>query len=278
MRAPARTDILGLLMLACTACGTRLPAQRPPDFAIRVDSSGGMVPTSSHASCDASRCVWSGMESGVPLPEQSASVTPAQIDALYWAVRAQAFDRIRLEKHGMVYDAGGTSVHVTAAGKSYDLGSSAEEGVAPDDRGRFDAVVSAVNGLIAALRTPSPPAPGGCDNSEIHATCTFAGVTVMDPATGAPLPLDASPGPDGTILYAIHYATPTGFLAQPYGRVRAAPGDRAALESFFRAHAEASCAQIVVRPPCPPSMDTTVQMPAPPVGWTLMDAEGKLPP
>ncbi len=78
--------------------GTRLRATRPTDFSIDVQTTAGMMSATSQTRCDASRCRWSGMNAGVAIPEQSRPVTPAQIDALYGVVRAQAFDRIRVEK------------------------------------------------------------------------------------------------------------------------------------------------------------------------------------
>jgi len=92
------------------------------------------------------------MQNGVTVPEESRPVTAAQADALYGVVRAQAFDRIRLDEHGIVYDAGSTSVLVTAAGQTYSLGNDARHDIKEADQPRFQAVIAAVDALVKSLR------------------------------------------------------------------------------------------------------------------------------
>ncbi|HTQ46763.1 MAG TPA: hypothetical protein VMI75_28610 [Polyangiaceae bacterium] len=264
-----RPRAVAALLLMCTACGgTRLPERRPADFSISVSTFGGMLPEGSQTRCDGTACAWSSRANGVEVPEQSRPVTATQLDGLYAVVRGQAFDRIRLEKHEVMYDGGGINVLVTADGKTYSLGNDATSSIASADEGRYEAVIDAVKSLVDSLRagTSTPPVAGRCDNQEVHGTCTFSAITVIDPATGAPLPPDAPPGPDGTLVYAVRYTPPAGVDADVFGRVRARPADRATLESFYEAHPTASCDGIIVRPPCPPSVDVSVQMPPPPVG------------
>ena len=143
-------------MFAMLGCGlaallpTRLPEARPPDFAVVIMSSGGMVPYSSRSACSAEGCSVEVTDHG-QTTQRSAPVTAAQLDALYAAVRAHRFDRIQMEQHGIIYDAGGTNVLVTAAGQTYSFGASATSSVAKPSQADFQAVIAAQGALIAEL-------------------------------------------------------------------------------------------------------------------------------
>jgi hypothetical protein len=146
---PAIALISGSIAIGCG--GTSLPPRRPADFRVEAQISGGMLPEWTQMSCEAPACVYLHKKQAVGEPE-TLPVTDAQLDALYRAVREHRFDRIRIEKHGIVYDAGGTTIIVRAGGKTWSFGASATESVAEGSRADFDATFDALGSLIAELR------------------------------------------------------------------------------------------------------------------------------
>jgi hypothetical protein len=129
---------------------------------VTVDSFGGMMPESSQTQCDEHECVHIDRK-GAASSTAHRPVTAAQIDALYAVVHDQAFDRIRKETHGVIYDAGGVNITVRAAGNTYCVGPSATESVARADEPRFQAVLDAVGGLWQSLPASAAPRDGGAE-------------------------------------------------------------------------------------------------------------------
>jgi hypothetical protein len=97
---------------------------------------------------------------------------------------------------------------------------------------------------------PAPgPAPGqGCQDIAINGSCTFSSLA-----------------PYGADAFQLTYLDATG-RGLRIGTIRAAPGDRAALERFYREHSPAHCEGQVITAPCPPTERITLGVPPPPVG------------
>lgn len=154
-----RTAVVPLI-LPLLACGlssriqgalpTSLPEARPADFRISVSTSGGMYPLHTQATCGPTTCETTRTEHGATTTRQGP-VSPADLDALYAVVREHRFDRTTMEHHEVLYDAGGTSIVVTAAGTTWSFGASATESVSATSRPDFDAVATAVGALAGKL-------------------------------------------------------------------------------------------------------------------------------
>lgn len=114
------------------------------------------MPEFTRYSCSSAECSYEGQTQG---PQGQIHVGPvtavpgaAQMDALYAVVRAHAFDRLKVEHHGIIYDAGGSDIGVTAGGQSWNFGDGAEESVATSSQPDFAAVSEALGGLIRDLK------------------------------------------------------------------------------------------------------------------------------
>lgn len=148
------------LILPLLACGlsssiqgvlpTSLPPTRPADFRVSVSSSGGMFPLYTQATCGPTTCEASRTDHGTTT-RREGPVSDADLDALYAVVRDHRFDRITMEHHEVLYDAGGTSIVVTAGGTTWSFGASATESVSAASQPDFDAVAGAVGALVAKL-------------------------------------------------------------------------------------------------------------------------------
>jgi len=114
---------------------------------------------------------------------------------------------------------------------------------------------------------PGPP-PGACENETVDSACTFTRLSRIDPG-GRPVPPDAPPEGDGTFAFSAEYRLEHGPGESAAVWVRAAPGEREALERFFTEHRQARCAGQILHSPCPPGVHIRVQVPVPPVGTVM---------
>jgi hypothetical protein len=146
---------LALVALA-VACGrgesSRLPATRPADFALTVAFGEGMTARGWQLDISAAGGALVEMDNA-NTDRGTFPVSAADLDALYATCRAQRVDAIRTHEEE-VSDRGGTSLHITADGRSFQISDSGMSFVAEADRPRFAAIVEAAQALASKGRLP----------------------------------------------------------------------------------------------------------------------------
>ena len=166
---------------------TRLPEALPGDLVVEIRSGGGMLPDSSSTTIAASGCAYQAHH-GSSAIEAHFTVTGAQLAALYHALRDNSFDRIQVHKTE-VTDRGGTTVSVSYGDQHVEISDAGMSFVDDDWRGRWDAVVHAIDDLTAR----------GLESHRVTLTFTFdpslAGATAEVTLAGLPpvkLPLSSA--------------------------------------------------------------------------------------
>jgi hypothetical protein len=128
---------------SCAAApASPLPDARPADFEIAYNRGGGMVPYGEGLRLSASGGTYSLFNHGIQL-EIAFAVKPDDLDRLYRLVKENRFDAIQTEQQ-KVYDRGGTSLQVTAAGRVYNVADSGMSFVKEPWRKQFAAVADAL--------------------------------------------------------------------------------------------------------------------------------------
>ena len=140
---------LGLLLSSVVFLGfcapapaSRLPDARPADFEIAYSKGGGMVPYGDGLRLSAAGGTYTLFNHGIQIRVDFA-VRPDDLDRFYRLLKENRFDRIETENQ-KVYDRGGTSLQVTAAGQVYNVADSGMSFVKEPWRKQFDAVASAL--------------------------------------------------------------------------------------------------------------------------------------
>jgi hypothetical protein len=78
------------------------------------------------------------------------TMSDAELDELYAALRKAGADRIHLVKRKFtMYDAASASFTIVAGGSTWSVGGSAKQEVAPRDQDRFDATIAVMQAVIA---------------------------------------------------------------------------------------------------------------------------------
>jgi hypothetical protein len=154
--------LAALVLVSCGhsgAAGGRLPPQRPADFAFTYQWSGGMTGDGVQVTV-AAQSTYDRYARGGAHTSGTFTMSAAELDALYEAVRKAGADQIHLDKRKeRVYDARSSSFTLTAGGQTWSIGDDADHVIAPDDQSKFNAVVAAVESAIAGKIPPEAPPP-----------------------------------------------------------------------------------------------------------------------
>ena len=169
-----------LLLLLTVGCGSQLPPDRPDDFRAGYDYDGGSLPYGEALSYSADGGRFRLFDHGVTV-EILFQPDESQLDEIYAALRENSVDRIQSDAEEEVYDRGGVSLSVEAAGQEYDISDAQRSFV----RERWSEEFRNSSAAIQSVLQPSGGAAGQLLTLEWTDGLSFSGIKISLETGGA---------------------------------------------------------------------------------------------